>query len=60
MVEEYRGRDECFEKDAGSEDSDDEDGPDQAGNSVAETEVGDEQKPDQSTLPVLSVGTYAR
>ena len=56
----YRERDEYFDKDDASEDSDCEGGLDQAGHLVKETEVGSKIDQEQDPLPILSVGSFAR
>jgi len=58
-VGQYRERDEYFDKDDTSEDSDCEGGLDQAGHLVRETGVGCKIDPEQDSLPILSIGSFA-
>jgi len=62
VVKQCRKKEGYSERGDGSEDSDYEDGPGQAGHLVTDTEieVGNNEESGQDTLPVLSVGSFAR
>jgi len=59
-VKEYGSKDEYFDNDDGSEDSDCEGGMDQAGRPVPEPEVIDGEESGQDHLSILSIGSFAR
>ena len=59
-MKQYSGRDEYFGSDDTFEDSDCEEGPVELVHSVTETGVGSDEGLEKGSLPVLTIGSFAR